>query len=178
LTRTAALSEKDVGWKLHISINDKGLANLIKGWNLVKNILIDNEIKTFKVIKPNQNLCDDAIQCGKQITIYQFRDERTLQFWQELIEKIEAELTQAGVEPDKKAPIDEPIFESHFFSYRSDEGESGKYISSKDAKSFNPSNKLDPFSKLNEALKAKSALKTSKENKQETSIQHEKDNSL
>lgn len=112
------------GWKLHIAIDDTDPENVASAWDIVKDILIEQRIAESKVIKQGKSFVHDEMQCGKQITIYQFfNPERN---WSFIINSIERRLLSAGIRSVPFSPTDKPIPDSHYITYRNDLSEDGR----------------------------------------------------
>ncbi|MEA2076880.1 MAG: hypothetical protein U9O95_02565 [Candidatus Marinimicrobia bacterium] len=138
------------GWKLHIAIDDKNPENIVKAWDIIKDILIDQRIAEAKVIKPGVSFASDVTQCGKQITIYQFfNPERD---WNAIIHEIELRLMRAEIHAGQFSPTDKPVTGSMYITYRNDLSEdsghiidSGKTMGFPEDKRYNPFERPDPF---------------------------------
>ncbi len=106
------------GWKLHIAVDDRDSENIAQAWDVIKDILIEWWIVESKVVKPGISFASDAMQCSKQITIYQFfNPERD---WQAIIQEIELRLTRAEIRSGQFSPTDKPITNSRYTAYRND----------------------------------------------------------
>lgn len=132
--------EKEVGWKVHISINDSDKKNLAKAWDVVEEILIEEKLQA-KIVMPDADFYKDSQQCGKQITIYcHMTFNRN---WESIFNRIEDSLYKAEIQSGEFSPGDRQIPESNYLSYRNDDNGHGKYISSNS--DYNPSRQSDPF---------------------------------
>jgi hypothetical protein len=133
---------KEVGWKVHISIDDSLQQNIALAWDALSDIIIENRLQV-KIIQPNQNLSNDINQHGKQITIY---CHMTLNIeWSDILQGIEKRLLMAAIRPGTMASSDKAITNSRFMTYRNDDDGSGNYIQSND---YNPRKAIDPFINL------------------------------
>lgn len=145
-------AEADHGWKIHISICDEindenaeidkksnlGRENLSKGWDIAKNILLNNRVGLVKVVRPERipfrektgNLMvydtnkgfhfrnELGMEAGKQITIYAFRQPHLN--WNNIVTEITTEFIAAGIQPSCLPFGNEPIKNNPYFSYRND----------------------------------------------------------
>jgi hypothetical protein len=135
--------EHDVGWKAHISIDDSDKENLAKAWNLVKDILIDEQL-VAKVVLPHADFYKDPDQCGKQITIYcHMTPEKN---WEDVFHKIENALSVEDIQDSEFSSSDRPLPGSVFLSYRNDDNGRGEYIASDN--DYNPANHDDIFANI------------------------------
>ena len=117
------------GWKLHVAIDDRNSNNVARAWDLIVDILIEQRICESKVIKPDVLFWNDASQCGKQITIYQFYNPS--RDWNRIINQIESRLRTGDdyseIPRGRFSPTDRPIPESRYISYRNDLSQNGEY---------------------------------------------------
>jgi len=147
-------SAETVGWKCHISIHPES-SNIEQAWNIVKDILIEHEVSSFKIVAPTKKLDDERAGC--EITIYQF--ENPEKHWLHILRMIEQALIEHDIEPrkshgeDKYHDVDKRLTGSNYITYRNDAFE-GKYISARQVKKqfpnekerwYNPSGANDPF---------------------------------
>ena len=136
--KTVVSSERNVGWKIHISLAESP-DNIQKAWDCIIDLLKAYGINTCKVLIEGKHL--PAFQWGKEITLYYQLD---LASWNDLLNDMTKRFLQAGVCPGYLAFNDKCVEGSSFFGFRNDEGEKGEYASSLFTKDFNPSNKLLP----------------------------------
>lgn len=125
--------QADKGLKLHVSLDTHPEGNIEKGWEIVRNILMENDVNYFKIIRPEQlkkssNYLEDP---GREITIYAFR-ENDCQFdggkpstdhvkrFEKIIEEITCKLAEAGVQPAALPKKDTAIEGSNYISWRND----------------------------------------------------------
>jgi hypothetical protein len=114
------------GWKFHVSIDDSEPDNIEKGWNLVKDILIENRVYASKVVAKGHQMVktivlQEGLQRGKQITIYTSQHiDRDLQSWVALIRDITVSLTLNEVKPSFRPITDELINGSNYVTFRAD----------------------------------------------------------
>jgi len=141
-------SEQKFGWKFHISISPDN-ANLKIAWDIVKDVLIENVVSSFKVIAPGENL--NSGQAGCQITIYQFEDPE--KDWLHILRTIEQALIEHNIKPHGYHDVDKRLKGSNYITYRNDMLE-GEYISARQVKErfaneegkwYNPSGSDNPF---------------------------------
>ena len=119
--------EVNNGWKFHVSLDDEDFANVARGWDIIKDVLIKHMVATFKVVREGQRIADlSPKQRGKQITIYQFRDPRFN--WQEIIAEITRTLTKERIKPGYAPPSDNPVPGTNYVYYRTDLSADGKYL--------------------------------------------------
>jgi hypothetical protein len=133
------------GWKFHISIDDTNRENLARGWNIVKDVLIANNITKFKIYAPESGKSmESGSNPSKQITIYAYYDleEKNAEDWQRIIREVTLHLANEGVHPAGKPKNDRLIKGSSFVSYRNDADAEGGYSSSEE---HNPRALPDPF---------------------------------
>lgn len=135
----------DVGWKIHVSIDDSDMSNLAKGWNVILPILIEHKINCTKVANKQ---CTDEDNFGKQITIYQFKDPD--KEWQAILTEITQALKDNDVKSGRRPLLTSSklIPGSNYLSYRHDGDSKGKYIRSDKAKSYNENGLIDPNDKI------------------------------
>lgn len=113
----------EYGLKFHISLPED-IENLDKGWDIVKTILMDNNITAFKVIRQGRKMSEDPDQRGKTITVYADKNpEKCLDEWGKILERITKELTKANVPPGYRPPgttekPEKPIPGSNYITYR------------------------------------------------------------
>lgn len=122
------------GWKFHVGVNDKDLS---KAWNIVKEVLIENNIEEFKVANSACNFSttfpldrhgEPVNQQGKQITIYTNNDPRAgnSRFWEGVLQEIETRLRNANIEPEvyhkNKKTSEYSVPGSTYIRYRNDRG--------------------------------------------------------
>lgn len=110
------------GWKIHISIDDNDEDNLIKGWRIISQILMENYVYLFKVVD-DQHLPmegylneEETSEGGKQITIFAFKQPEMN--WRPILQRITEELTENHIQPSYLPISDNPIVGSHYLSYR------------------------------------------------------------
>jgi len=117
------LRRQDKGYKFHISLDDSVRdGNFEKGWDIVKDILIKNEVYYFKIIKnaSREKMLNNREQRGKEVTIYAFQEHRTSDQWQLIIQEVTHALAANNVRPSPKPPDDKAIPGTHYVSYRTD----------------------------------------------------------
>lgn len=133
----------NVGWKVHLSIDDSDKENLRRGFNLIKDIVIDEKL-TCKVVQPTANFYQDQDRNGRQITIYCADDlDRD---WQNILNSMEDLLIQEEILFTQVAPGDRPIQGSLIMGYRNDDNGDGEYISAEDTNyDYNYCNADDPL---------------------------------
>jgi hypothetical protein len=133
----------NVGWKVHLSINDSDKENLRRGYNIIKDIVIDERL-TCKVVQPTADFYQDKDRNGRQITIYCAGDlERD---WENILNRMENLLIQEGVDFTHVAPGDRPNQGSLIIGYRNDNNGEGECISAEDANyNYNYCNADDPL---------------------------------
>lgn len=132
------------GWKLHIAVDDRAPGNLVLAWNLIKDILIDYRLAQSKIIKPEVSFMSDPLQCGKQITIYQYYNPD--RDWNRVINDIERTLRHNNVAPGAFSPTDAPISHSLYIAYRNDLNRLGKdTIDAREAMRYPPETRYNPF---------------------------------
>ena len=114
-------TENERGFKFHISLANFE-DNVAKGWNIIKAHLIIHEVLLSKIIFINalHLMTKSRNQCGKEITIYAYRENRPSQAWQKLIEDVTHDLIKNQIKPGPLPPSDTEISGSNFFSYRND----------------------------------------------------------
>lgn len=145
------------GWKLHVAIDDRNLENLSRAWNLIVDILIEQRICESKIIKREVSFWNNASQCGKQITIYQFYNPN--RDWNSIINQIESRLCTGDeygeIPRGQFSPTDRLIPESRYISYRNDLSQNGEYAMATsetmqfpEAIRYNPFNRPDPFASI------------------------------
>lgn len=116
------------GWKFHISIDDEDPENITSGWNLVKDLLIDNRVYRSKVVSKGHHMSYEVIgdgefgeQRGKQITIYtSYQPDKPLEYWNLLVLDITQILAENSIKPSYRPESDIPVEGSHYVSYRCD----------------------------------------------------------
>jgi hypothetical protein len=139
----STLKEKDVGWKMHISIDDKDMTNLARAWNLLKDIFIEEKL-TVKVVYPNSKFYEDERQHGKQVTMYCFMSmSKKSEEWQKIFNCMEEILLANNIINNKFPSINKVIPGSKYLSYKNDDNGMGGYVAS--PTSYNQSNQPDPF---------------------------------
>ena len=127
LTRTkgaAAMgtSAATQGWKLHISIDDKSLP---AAWDIIQKELVKHSVKYSKVVDNNtrdEMASNAGHEAGKQVTIYCFKEKKTSQQWQDLMQDTTQALKKAKIKSGPLAESDNAIKGSRYFSYRYDGG--------------------------------------------------------
>lgn len=144
------------GWKFRISIKNYK-DNLKNGWNVVKDILVDYEINSFKLYMDELEL--SKAQKGKQITIYAF-DNPNFNKWEELFTRIEKKLREMRIISDQPVQSDRRVPGSNYISYRNDSNpDEGGGVTAKEAMKkaqktypknaeewyYNPYNQKDPW---------------------------------
>lgn len=124
------------GWKFHVGIDDSldsegKQSNLEKGWRIVSDVLSKHNVRTWKVVKPNQNFSEikhdpqvgEIDQRGKQITIHAYLDphDEDPSFWQKVMQEIETELRLNNVTPNVPNNDHEiTLTGSNYIRYRQD----------------------------------------------------------
>jgi hypothetical protein len=140
------LKDSDVGWKMHISVDDRDIANIAKAWNLLKDIFIDEKL-IVKVVRPHSNFYKDDSQHGKQVTMYVYMSmPKELDEWKRIFNTIEEILSTNNILNNKFPPFNKPLLGSKYLSYRNDDKGDGTYIASPN--NYNPSNQIDPFQQI------------------------------
>lgn len=66
------------------------------------------------------DLINNSEQCGKEFTIYCFKENRPSREWETFIQEASQELANQGILPGPLPPSDEAINGSNYFSYRND----------------------------------------------------------
>ena len=162
-----------LGWKAHITIDDSddegfepsetccepGITysnNLANAWEIIKNIAIEEQIISLKIVKPDKKFATkDPEHCGKQITIYcgyQLRPETMQQdilYWQRIFTQISHELAQAGIRPAPHVPGELEVRGSSYITYRNDNDGNGQYYQGDNP---NPANMPNPFENFELAI--------------------------
>lgn len=119
-------SNDDVGWKIHIAIDDRNNINIARAWNLViKNIVLRYRLMS-KVIKSNVIFYGHESQSGKQVTIYHCGTPNRA--WGQIIRALEILLRRIDAPIGQFSPADRVILGSRYISYRNDKDKNGKYI--------------------------------------------------
>jgi hypothetical protein len=115
LTRTKNVG----GWKLHVAIEDSD-DNLSKAWDIIVDKIIEHEIQLTKIIKESvrESLKQDPQQCGKEITLYAYREARPTDEWEKFINQVTESLARANIKPGPLPGSDNEIKGSNYFSYR------------------------------------------------------------
>lgn len=116
------------GYKFHVGVDDRegSKENLVRAWNLIKDIMIKYNIMRCKVVEPKGHFSTNDIekQYGKQITIYATEDPRRgdLEFWQTVLQEIESALLSHDIDPDPSADrnSDLVVRGSQYIRYRND----------------------------------------------------------
>ena len=87
--------------KFHISVdNDNVPNNRERGWDIVKDILMKDEVMSFKVVKRANKMSNIPNQQGKDITIYaDANPEKTVEDWKDLLTVITEALVAGNVQP-------------------------------------------------------------------------------
>ena len=92
--------------------NNKKINAYEKGWNIVKRILIDNQVASFKVICAGKKMSEIEGQAGKDITIYAYQNpDKTIKDWEKIIQEITEKLVNAGINPGYKVEDNKNKFE-------------------------------------------------------------------
>jgi Salmonella virulence-associated 28kDa protein len=112
-------TQNERGFKFHISIEH---SDLEKGWEIIITHLINHEVFLSKIIFVDALplMAASRNQCGKEITIYAYREDRPAPAWQRLIENITHDLVKNQIKPGPLPPSDIEIPGSNYFSYRND----------------------------------------------------------
>jgi hypothetical protein len=118
-TGTLKRSKNVAGWKLHIAIEDSG-DNLSEAWGVIVKKIIEHKVCLTKIIRNNvrEALKQDPQQCGKEITIYAFREARPTDEWEKFITEVTEELAERVINPGPLPNSDTAINGSNYFSYR------------------------------------------------------------
>lgn len=136
----------NVGWKVHLSIDDSNKVNLAMGFDLIKDIVIDEQL-TCKVVMPIADFYLDIERNGRQITIYDCGNVN--KDWENILNRMENSLIENGINFTHTPPGDRPIQGSLIISYRNDDDGTGNYISAKDANyNYNYCGAEDPLDNL------------------------------
>jgi len=111
------------GYKLHIAIDDSIDGNMERGWNIVKDILIDHGIHASKVAMPGMGFANNSEyreQQGKQITVYACYNPDAQ--WNDICQEITIALADNNVTPANFSTGngEQVIRGSNYISYRSD----------------------------------------------------------
>lgn len=115
------------GLKFHVSLPENDPEKYARGWDITKDVLMRNGIKSFKVAHENIKMSahpPDGSQRGKDITIYVEKNhEKDFDFWNRLHQEITDELVKAGIPPGYRPPElgrrdDKPINGSNYITYR------------------------------------------------------------
>lgn len=117
------LRRKNKGYKFHISLDDsKHDSNLENGWNIINNILMKHQVYLYKIIKDGsrEKMYKDPQQCGKEVTIYAFKEDRKSEQWQEIFQEITDELAKNNIRPGPIPLTDKTIQGCNYVSYRTD----------------------------------------------------------
>lgn len=113
--------------KFHISLPENEPELFSAGWNIIKTILIQNEVGLFKIVRPGEKMSSTPGQAGKDITIYAYDDkQRSIPQWCEIFESIIEKLVRRGIPPGYRVKNDEYIDTTCYISYRY-EGEKTGY---------------------------------------------------
>lgn len=89
--------------KFHISLPENNSNMFEKGWAITKNILMNHNVNSFKIIKAGIKMSDEVGQEGKDITIYAyFNPEKDIASWELILKSINQQLIEAGVTPGRK----------------------------------------------------------------------------
>lgn len=115
------------GLKFHVSLPENDPEKYARGWDIVKDVLMRNGVRSFKVAHEDIRMSShpsDGSQRGKDITIYvEKNQEKDFDFWNKLHQEITDELVKAGIPPGYQPPAlgrrgDKPINGSNYISYR------------------------------------------------------------
>jgi hypothetical protein len=114
-------TQNERGFKFHISL-DHNNGNVGKAWSIIINHLINHEVFLSKIISNAalHLMAASREQCGKEITIYAYLENRPSQAWQSLIEDITHDFVNNQIKPGPLPPSDTEIKGSNYFSYRDD----------------------------------------------------------
>ena len=139
----ASLSTAGTAWKLQIAIDDHDPVNIARGWEIVKDILIQHEIALSKVVR-SQFIPLSALEKGKQITIYS--GFNPLKLWEEIIYQITYTLAENHVVPGQPSSHCRQIPGSNYVWYRNDFDPvaKGHYLSGEIAQRFPPAQRYNP----------------------------------
>lgn len=87
--------------KFHVSLPEQNRVHFAQGWDIVKDILIDNGVRSFKVVHEDERMSEgDGSQRGKDITIYtEYNPEKSLLDWQNIIQAITNNLVAENIPP-------------------------------------------------------------------------------
>ncbi|MGA2655655.1 MAG: hypothetical protein ABSF18_06720 [Gammaproteobacteria bacterium] len=129
------IPEQEYGWKMHIGIDDATPGNLKLGWETILPILQAKGIKLGKIVNINSTRYtpyanNNPKQCGKQMTIYCFKQGNVVemeQFWRECFTEITHALRANNVRCAPLSPSDMPVPGSEYISYRNDSDGMGGY---------------------------------------------------
>jgi hypothetical protein len=153
---------KAFGLKFHVSLPENNKEKFSAGWDIVKNILIANNVRSFKIIRSNFKMSDDPDQAGKDVTIYSnMNPEKDASQWASILQEITAKLTAANIPPGYKSQgsqkhLEKAIEGSNYITYRYHD-ELGiltkqpklKFLSIKQRDDFWPKNDLISKIKIN-----------------------------
>ncbi len=111
--------------KFHIGLPENDEPMFEKGWNITKDILMNNNVGFFKIINKGLKMSDQIGQEGKDITIYAYYDpDKDLAKWQSILQTINQHLIDAKIPPGKKPSgikkEERPISGSSYITYRYD----------------------------------------------------------
>lgn len=124
-TQQGEIFEK-YGLKFHISLPENDRKKYAEGWNRIKDILIDEDVKFFKVADENTRMSSRTGQQGKDITIYTNRNpEKTANDWLNILIQITQSLVENEIPPgyqtchkEEGERPDTEIKGSKYISYR------------------------------------------------------------
>lgn len=133
----------NLGWKFHLSFDDRTPKNIAKGWEVLLKNLFELPMIHMKVSVKNKKLTGPSE--GKQITIYAFSYKYSPEDWKAILSKIEVDLMKFDVKPGKQPPHTKKILGSQYITYRNDKDANGKYCRDK----FNEANEPDGFKNIN-----------------------------
>lgn len=116
------------GWKAHIGIDDSVPGNMEKAWNITLPILRHHEIGQGKVVPDNKGLASkDTKLCGKQLTIYCYKQTGSVVNWAAFFTEVTQALREKGVRPAPLPENDLKLQGSEYISYRNDSDAGGEY---------------------------------------------------
>lgn len=99
----AKIEHCDCGLKFHITLDDQGgrdEQNRAKGWDIVKDILIEHGVSTFKVVNADKTLSNISAEKGKDTAIYtKYNPNLSPADWENILKKIILNLIAQDVRP-------------------------------------------------------------------------------
>jgi hypothetical protein len=151
--RSLMRSPPTCGWKFQFSIDDtdnlQPRSNLARAWSIIERHVVDNGIWSVKLFPGGKPLHQQfARERGKQITIYLFKEkqERSLEEWQNIFQRMENDLAAARIVPSYRAYGCRRVPGSNYLSYRNDRSTGGKYIGTSVTRdNYNYTGAIDPY---------------------------------